>query len=140
MADVDAAVSNLFHHPNVGPFIGRLLIQRLVTSNPSPAYVARVSAAFDAAPRGDLGRTVKAILMDSEARDPAKIADPTFGKLREPFLKVVNFARAFNATSAEGWYYLSGFDAVVPAFLSGVHLAFEIAFQCAKTVEYFQHP
>jgi uncharacterized protein (DUF1800 family) len=82
MADVDAAVSNLFHHPNVGPFIGRLLIQRLVTSNPSPAYVGRVSAAFDAAPRGDLARTVKAILMDPEARDPAKMSDPAFGKLR----------------------------------------------------------
>jgi uncharacterized protein (DUF1800 family) len=110
MADVDAAIHCLFNHPNVGPFIGRLLIQRLVTSNPSPAYVGRVSAAFNAEPRGDLGRTVKAILMDPEARDAAKMSDPTFGKLREPFLKVVNFARAFNATSAEGWYYLGGMN------------------------------
>ena len=110
MADVDAAVSNLFHHPNVGPFIGKLLIQRLVTSNPSPAYVGRVAGAFNAAPRGDLGRTVKAILMDPEARDAAMIADPTFGKLREPFLKVVNVARAFNASSEAGWYYLDAFD------------------------------
>ncbi|QJE96308.1 DUF1800 family protein [Luteolibacter luteus] len=108
MADVDAAVSNLFNHPNVGPFIGRLLIQRLVTSNPSPAYVGRVAAAFNAAPRGDMGRTVKAILMDPEARDPAKMSDPSFGKLREPFLKVVNVARAFNAYTDAGWYYLSG--------------------------------
>ena len=107
MADVDAAISNLFHHPNVGPFIGRLLIQRLVTSNPSPEYVGRVAAAFNAAPRGDMGRTVKAILMDPEARDPAKMADPTFGKLREPFLKVVNVARAFNASTQAGWFYLS---------------------------------
>jgi uncharacterized protein (DUF1800 family) len=111
MADVDAAIDCLFHHPNVGPFIGRLLIQRLVTSNPSPAYIGRVSAAFNAEPRGDLGRTVKAILMDPEARDPAKMSEPSFGKLREPFLKVVNFARAFNAASEEGWYYLSGFAA-----------------------------
>jgi uncharacterized protein (DUF1800 family) len=110
MADVDAAVSNLFNHPNVGPFIGRLLIQRLVTSNPSPAYIGRVSAAFNAAPRGDLGRTVKAILMDPEARDGAKMGDPAFGKLREPFLKVVNVARAFNASSEAGWYYLDAFD------------------------------
>jgi uncharacterized protein (DUF1800 family) len=110
MADVDAAVSNLFNHPNVGPFIGKLLIQRLVTSNPSPEYIGRVSAAFDAAPRGDLGRTVKAILMDPEARDPAKMADPSFGKLREPFLKVVNVARAFNASSEADWYYLDAFD------------------------------
>ncbi len=107
MADVDAAISNLFHHPNVGPFIGRLLIQRLVTSNPSPAYVGRVAAAFNAAPRGDMGRTVKAILMDPEARDPARMSDPTFGKLREPFLKVVNVARAFNASTQAGWFYLS---------------------------------
>ncbi|MCW1923636.1 DUF1800 family protein [Luteolibacter arcticus] len=111
MADVDAAIDCLFNHPNVGPFIGRLLIQRLVTSNPSPEYIGRVTAAFNAEPRGDMGRTVKAILMDPEARDPAKMSDPTFGKMREPFLKVVNFARAFNATSAEGWYYLSGFNA-----------------------------
>ncbi|MEK7950923.1 DUF1800 family protein [Luteolibacter soli] len=111
MADVDAAIDCLFNHPNVGPFIGRLLIQRLVTSNPSPAYISRVSAAFNASPRGDMGRTVKAILMDPEARDAARMSDPTFGKLREPFLKVVNFARAFNASSEEGWYYLSGFAA-----------------------------
>jgi len=111
MADVNAAISNLFNHPNVGPFIGKLLIQRLVTSNPSPEYIGRVSAAFNAAPRGDMARTVKAILMDPEARDPAKMADPSFGKLREPFLKVVNVARAFNASTEVGWYYLSGFDA-----------------------------
>ncbi|WP_367870235.1 DUF1800 family protein [Luteolibacter sp. Populi] len=111
MADVDAAISNLANHPNVGPFIGRLLIQRLVTSNPSPAYVGRVAAAFNTAPRGDMGRTVKAILMDPEARDPAKMADPTFGKLREPFLRTVNVARAFNASTGAGWYYLSGLDA-----------------------------
>lgn len=110
MADVDAAIDNLFHHPNVGPFIGRLLIQRLVTSNPSPEYIGRVSAAFNAAPRGDLGRTVKAILMDPEARDAAKMSDPAFGKLREPILRVVNLARAFNASAQSGWFYLDAFD------------------------------
>jgi uncharacterized protein (DUF1800 family) len=109
MADVDALISNLFNHPNVGPFFGKQLIQRLVTSNPSPAYVGRVAAAFNAAPRGDLGRTVKAILLDPEARDPAKLNDPTFGKLREPFLKAVNVARAFNASAPNGWYYLDAF-------------------------------
>lgn len=110
MADVDAAIDNLFYHPNVGPFIGKLLIQRLVTSNPSPAYIGRVSAAFNAAPRGDLGRTVKAILMDPEARDAAKMSDPSFGKLREPILRVVNLAHAFNASAQSGWYYLDAFD------------------------------
>ena len=111
LADVDAAISNLANHPNVGPFIGRLLIQRLVTSNPSPEYVGRVAAAFNAAPRGDMGRTVKAIFMDPEARDPARTLNPTFGKLREPFLKTVNVARAFNASTEAGWFYLSGLDA-----------------------------
>lgn len=109
MADVDAVISNLFNHPNVGPFIGKQLIQRLVTSNPSHAYVGRVAAAFNAAPRGDLGRTVKAILLDPEARDAAMLNDPTFGKLREPFLKAVNVARAFNASAPNGWYYLDAF-------------------------------
>lgn len=108
-ADVDALIDNLFNHPNVGPFLGRQLIQRLVTSNPSPAYISRVTAAFNAAPRGDLGRTVKAILMDPEARDPAMSNDPTYGKLREPFLRTVNVARAFNAYSEDGWYYLDAF-------------------------------
>jgi uncharacterized protein (DUF1800 family)/tellurite resistance protein len=109
MADVDAVMDDLFNHPNVGPFIGKQLIQRLVTSNPSAAYIARVTAAFNAAPRGDLGRTVKAILLDPEARDPVMMADPEFGKLREPFIKAVNVARAFNATSSNGWYYLDAF-------------------------------
>ena len=109
MDDVDALMANLFNHPNVGPFLGRQLIQRLVTSNPSPAYIGRVTAAFNAAPRGDLGRTVKAILMDPEAREPAMMADPTFGKLREPFLRCVNVARAFTAASPNGWYYLDAF-------------------------------
>ena len=110
MADIDVLMDNLFNHPNVGPFIGRQLIQRLVTSNPSPAYIARVSAAFNASPRGDMGRVVKAILLDPEARDPAKISDPTFGKVREPFLKAVNLARAFNAYADNGWYYLDAFS------------------------------
>jgi uncharacterized protein (DUF1800 family) len=113
MADVNAAVDYLFNHPNVGPFVARLLIQRLVTSNPSPAYIGRVSAAFannGQGVRGDMKAVIKAILLDSEARDGAKLSDPTFGKLREPFLKCVNFARAFNAASNEGWYYLGAFD------------------------------
>ena len=108
-SDMDALMDNLFNHPNVGPFLGRQLIQRLVTSNPSPAYISRVTAAFNAAPRGDLGRTVKAILLDPEARDAAKLSDITFGKLREPFLRTVNVARAFNASAPNGWYYLDAF-------------------------------
>lgn len=109
MADVEALMDNLFQHPNVGPFLGKQLIQRLVTSNPSSAYVGRVTAAFNQSPRGDMGRVVKAILLDPEARNGSMMADPTFGKLREPFLKTVNVARTFNATAPNGWYYLDAF-------------------------------
>lgn len=111
-SDLRAAVSNLFVHPNVGPFIGRQLIQRLVTSNPSPEYIARVSAAFDdngAGVRGDMKAVVKAILLDPEARDSSMLDQPTWGKLREPLLRVVNLARAFNAYSASGHYALDQF-------------------------------
>lgn len=113
LADINAAIDNLFQHPNVGPFLGRRLIQRFVTSNPSPAYIAHVASAFannGSGVRGDLKAVVKAVLLDSEARDYAKRNDPTFGKLREPFLRVVNFARAFNATSPSGIYALSHFS------------------------------
>ncbi len=113
LADVNAAVSNLFAHPNVGPFIGRQLIQRLVTSNPSTGYVARVAAAFadnGNGLRGDMQAVVKAVLLDSEARDAAKMSEPTWGKLREPFLRVVNFARAFDAAAISGYYQLDQFS------------------------------
>ncbi|MBB5032000.1 DUF1800 domain-containing protein [Prosthecobacter vanneervenii] len=113
MADINAAITNLFNHPNVGPFIGRLLIQRLVTSNPSAAYIGRVAAKFNdngSGVRGDMKAFIKAILMDPEARDPAMMDSPTFGKMREPFLRVVNLARAFNAASTSGRYPLDQFN------------------------------
>ena len=113
LADVNAAVSNLFAHPNVGPFIGRQLIQRLVTSNPSTGYVARVAAAFadnGSGARGDMRAVVKAILLDPEARDAAMMNQPAWGKLREPFLRVVNYARAFDAAAASGYYLLDQFS------------------------------
>lgn len=113
MADVTAAVDNLFNHQNVGPFLALRLIQRLVTSNPSPAYIGRVSAAFannGSGVRGDMKSVVKAILLDVEARDPAMMSQPTWGKLREPFLRCVNFARAFNAASVAGYYPLDQFS------------------------------
>jgi uncharacterized protein (DUF1800 family) len=112
MADVTAAVDNLFNHPNVGPFIAYRLIQRLVASNPSPGYVARVAAAFadnGSGVRGDMKAVIKAVLLDSEARDPAMMSQPTWGKLREPILGCVNLARAFNATSTSGYYALDQF-------------------------------
>jgi uncharacterized protein (DUF1800 family) len=97
MADVDAAMTNLTNHSNTGPFIARLLIQRLVTSNPSPAYIGRVSAAFannGAGVRGDLKAVVKAILLDTEARNSALIAEPDQGLQREPYLRYVAYVRA----------------------------------------------
>jgi uncharacterized protein (DUF1800 family) len=109
LADVNAAVDRLFNHPNVGPFIGKQLIQRFVTSTQSNEYVGRVAAKFadnGSGVRGDMKAVIKAILLDTEARDPAMTNGPTWGKLREPLLRVVNFARAFNASATGGWYVL----------------------------------
>ncbi|WP_395748212.1 DUF1800 family protein [Prosthecobacter sp.] len=112
-ADITAAVTNLFNHPNVGPFVGRLLIQRFVTSNPSHAYIGRVAAKFNdngSGVRGDMKAFIKAILTDPEARDPAMMDSPTFGKMLEPFLRVVNLVRAFNGASVSGRYPLDQFN------------------------------
>ena len=99
------ALDRLFNHPNVGPFFGRQMIQRLVTSNPSPAYVARVAAAFNnngSGVRGDLRAVWAAILLDDEARGPQGLSDPYFGKVRELMLRLVHWARSFGATSQAG--------------------------------------
>ena len=97
------ALDTLFNHPNLPPFVSRQLIQRLVTSNPSAAYVARAASAFSnngAGVRGDMQALIKAILLDSEARDLTLAAGPAFGKLREPVLRFLNWARAYGANSA----------------------------------------
>ena len=99
--DLAFAHQNIFQHPNVGPFIGKQLIQKLVTSHPSPGYVSRVASTFNnngAGQRGDLGAVVRAILLDPEARGAKKI-DPAFGKLTEPVLFMTGVARALNASS-----------------------------------------
>jgi uncharacterized protein (DUF1800 family) len=100
------AMDTLFNHPNVGPFIGSQLIKRFVTSNPSPAYVARVSAAFNNTKgvRGDMKAVLTAVLMDPEARDSARANDPQWGKLREPLVRFGTWLRAFDAKSAKGNY------------------------------------
>jgi uncharacterized protein (DUF1800 family) len=108
--DLKIALDTIFNHPNVGPFVGKQLIQRLVTSNPSPAYVSRVAGVFNdngAGVRGDLGAVVRAVLTDPEARDATVVSSPTFGKLREPVVRIANWARAFNATSHSGWWLIS---------------------------------
>jgi len=99
------ALDALFAHPNVPPFVSRQLIQRLVTSNPSPAYVGRVAAVFannGQGVRGDLRAVVRAILLDPEARDTTLPQQPAWGKLREPVQRFVHWARAWRATSAGG--------------------------------------
>ncbi len=104
-ARLGAALDILFQHPNVGPFFGRQMIQRLVTSNPSPAYVARVAAAFDdngSGVRGDLKAVWRAILLDEEARGTASLASPTHGKVREPMVRVLQWLRTFGVRSRGG--------------------------------------
>ena len=102
---LNMALDKIFSHPNVGPFIGRQLIQRLVTSNPSPAYVGRVAAVFNnngVGVRGDLKAVIRAILLDSEARSAPVSQATGWGKLREPMLRLVQWARTFGATSPTG--------------------------------------
>jgi uncharacterized protein (DUF1800 family) len=107
MQDINDAIDNLVNHPNTGPFISRLLIQRLITSNPSPDYIGRVSAVFannGSGVRGDMAAVVKAILLDTEARSFSKTLEPTFGKMREPYMTLMNIAKTFNAQPSSGNY------------------------------------
>jgi uncharacterized protein (DUF1800 family) len=100
-AELTYAIHNIFVHPNVGPFIGKQLIQKLVTGDPTPQYVSRVAAAFNnngQGVRGDMKAVITAILTDPEARGAAKL-DPGYGKLREPVLFMTAAARALNAQS-----------------------------------------
>src|SRR5208283_4975920 len=106
--DLKIMLDTLFNHQNTGPFICKQLIQHLVTSNPSPAYVYRVSQVFandGTGTRGNLAAVVTAILTDYEAR-AAGVAtgDAGYGKLKEPLLRVTAFLRAFHATPANGRY------------------------------------
>lgn len=103
--DIDAAIDNLFNHPNVGPFIGKQLIQRLVTSNPSPAYIERVARAFNGdvtGVRGDMQAVVRAVLLDPEAAS-ATTTLAEFGKLREPVVRYASILRQFGANSSDGF-------------------------------------
>ncbi len=105
MASLRIALDAIFAHPNVPPFVARQLIQRLVTSNPPPGYVARVAAVFannGSGVRGDLRATVRAILLDVEARGEAIAQGQSHGKLREPIMRLTAWARAFNAGSPSG--------------------------------------
>jgi uncharacterized protein (DUF1800 family) len=110
--DLQLALDNLASHPNVGPFISRRLIQRLVSSNPSPAYIQRIATIFNdngGGVRGDLKAVIRAILTDSEARDPASTT-ANAGKLREPVIRLATLLRAMKAKSSSGHSSLWALD------------------------------
>ncbi len=108
--DLKIALDTLFNHPNLPAFFSKQMIQHLVTSNPSPAYVGRVAAVFKdngQDVRGDMKAVITAILMDPEARDSAgDFSNPQYGKVREALLRYTEWARAFTAQSRTGSYYL----------------------------------
>jgi hypothetical protein len=117
---VNAALDNIFCHPNVGPFISKALIKFLVTSTPSKAYVQRVAEKFNnngAGVRGDMAAVVRAILLDDEAMTPstytaADYSYTKFGKLKEPILRYSAILRAFGGTTRSGHYPIDGLNSV----------------------------
>ena len=105
--DLEDALDVIFQHPNVPPFISKHLIRKLVTSNPSPAYVDRVAAVFEndgQGVRGNLAAVVRAILLDDEARNGQRTQPDRFGKLREPLLRQTQLWRALGAYADNGRY------------------------------------
>ncbi len=106
--DINAAIDALFNHPNVGPFIGHQLIQQLVKSNPSPAYINRVANAFNnngEGIRGDMEAVVRAVLTDPEARDCNVLNDPKAGKLIQPLERHTNLCLAFDVSTPSDRYW-----------------------------------
>ena len=102
MAAVNAALDAIFAHPNMPPFVSKQLIQRMVTSNPSAAYISRVASVFannGKGVRGDMQAVIRAILLDTEATGDASLASTSTGKLREPVMRLTGWARAYNVTS-----------------------------------------
>jgi uncharacterized protein (DUF1800 family) len=105
--DLADALNQIYRHPNTGPFIAKQLIQRLVTSNPSPGYVYRVAKKFEnngQGVRGDLRAVVRAVLTDYEARSTAVTGNMGYGKLKEPLLRATAMIRAFHPTSVSGYF------------------------------------
>ncbi len=108
LEDIQMAIHHLATHPNTAPFISYRLIQRLVKSNPSPAYIERVASVFEdngAGERGDLGAVVKAILLDPEARDCNWLDEPENGKLREPIVRYTHVLKALEAANESMQYW-----------------------------------
>jgi uncharacterized protein (DUF1800 family) len=112
MQDIEDAVTHLFNHPNVGPFIARRLIQQLVKSNPSPEYINAVASAFNNTNgvRGDMKAVIKAILLHPEARSCNWIHNPTQGKLQEPLLRYLNIVRQLDLNNPDEIYWNIGYS------------------------------
>jgi uncharacterized protein (DUF1800 family) len=113
VADLAVALDSVFGHPNVGPFVCRQLIQRLVTSNPSPGYTYRCAQAFaddGSGVRGDLRAVLRAILLDYEARSAEVAARQDFGHLREPIVRFLGLLRTTDAETAGGRWRFVGID------------------------------
>lgn len=122
--DLEAALDSLFYHQNVGPFICRQLIQRLVTSNPSRDYLYRVAQTFNdngTGVRGDLQAVIKAILLDYEARSTPQTLTATHGKQREPLLRAAAIGRAFPVPSSIGGTYSQNGNEVISITTSNAH-------------------
>ncbi|MEM9836243.1 MAG: DUF1800 family protein [Bacteroidota bacterium] len=106
MEDINQTIAHLANHPNTAPFICKQLIQRFTTSNPTPAYVADVASVFDPSEPNNFQRVLRAILLHPQARNCHPVASPQFGKLREPFHRVMNMMRNFPLrTEDDGSYY-----------------------------------
>lgn len=105
--EADALLQDIHEHPNTAPFVAHRLIQRLVSSNPSPKYVERVATAFRTGAGfseeyGDLAATIAAVLLDREARSPVLEIDPTYGRLEEPLIKVTRLLRSLSFEARDG--------------------------------------
>ncbi|MEM6556883.1 MAG: DUF1800 family protein, partial [Pseudomonadota bacterium] len=128
---IDMALDHIMAHPNVGPFVGRQLIQRFTTSDPSPAYIRRVAQAFNAGTytlpngtsvgdgrKGDLRATISAILLDEENRIDSALQNDRFGKLREPVLKLTHWARVAGVDASRPEYVPLLYDTTQPGDLN----------------------
>ena len=111
---IDQAIDHIFNHPNVGPFLARQLIQRFTASNPEPAYIARVATAFNEGrfvsadgvsfgegQRGDLLATIAAVLLDDDFFDASRVPTPADGKIQEPVLRLIHWARVFDVQNID---------------------------------------
>ena len=113
MQDIEDAIGNVFSHPNVGPFVSLRLIQRLVKSNPTPGYVARVAQVFNdngEGVRGDMRDLIKAILLDDEARSCQSLQDPDHGMLREPLVRYTHYAKAMDTEQYYDRFWNAGYE------------------------------